>query len=132
MANLPDMAVLDLKKVLWDSVSALMEEKWGGENLTRLAREGKLGPGTAQRLKEQKTSVGLDIVQKIACLFKVAPHQLLVPTDDRHVIRVLKAWQNTDDRGRLHLEIALEAAEQRIPNLGKRADLGKPGSLDER
>jgi hypothetical protein len=112
--NLPHMAVLDLKKVLWENVSALMEEHWKGENLSRLAREAKLGPGTAQRIKDQETSVGIDIVAKVAGVFRVSPCQLLVPKADRHVSRILDVWHHTDDRGRLALELACEAAEQRI------------------
>lgn len=86
------MPALDLKKVLWENVLDLMEDKWKGENLTRLAREAKLGPGTAQRIKEQETSVGIDIVGKLAACFKVAPHQLLIPRSDRNVLRLVRIW----------------------------------------
>lgn len=70
------------KAALWQAVSALMQHQWGGENLTRLAREAKIGPGTATRLKEQKTSVGLDTLDKLADCFGVHPWQLLVPGFD--------------------------------------------------
>lgn len=56
-----------------------MQKHYGGENLSRLARECKFGPGTATRLKEQETSVGLEIVEKISAKFGVEPWQLLVP-----------------------------------------------------
>jgi hypothetical protein len=110
--TLPSMPV-ELKKVLWANVLELMKDKWGGENLTKLAREGKLGPGTAQRIKESETSVGIDIVAKVASVFKVAPHQLLVPTQDKNALRLLRAYYETDEKGRLLLETAIEAAEQR-------------------
>ena len=67
------------KKQLCENVSRLMEHRYGGENLTRLANEAKFGPGSATRLKEQKTSVGVDLVDKLAKYFGLEPWQLLVP-----------------------------------------------------
>lgn len=74
--------MLDSRKVLWKSVSALMHKHYGAENLTRLAKDCKVGPGTASRLKEAQTSVGLEIVDKIARHFHVEPWELLVPGFD--------------------------------------------------
>jgi hypothetical protein len=65
--------------VLWESVSALMQKHYGGINLTRLAKDCKFGPGTASRLKEAQTSVGVEIIDKIAVFFHVQPWELLVP-----------------------------------------------------
>lgn len=73
------MKKTDSKLVLWENVSALMKSKYGRENLTRLATEAKVGPGTVSRIKAHETSVGLDVVESIARLFKVEPWQLLVP-----------------------------------------------------
>ena len=73
------MQVIDSRKVLWANLSALMDHHWKGENLTRLEREAGIGPGSATRLKEQKTSVGLELVDKIAHVFGVEAWQLLVP-----------------------------------------------------
>lgn len=73
---------MDSKKALWCSVSALMLKHYGKENLTRLAADCKFGPGTSTRLKEGATSVGLDIVDKIAKHFHVQAWELLVPTFD--------------------------------------------------
>jgi hypothetical protein len=73
---------IDGKKVLWDNISALMEHHWQGENLTRLAREADIGPGTATRIKKQKTSVGIDVVERLSRLFGLEPWQLLVPGFD--------------------------------------------------
>lgn len=67
------------KIILWENVSALMKHRYGRENLTRLAADCKLGPGTATRIKEQKTSVGLDVLEKIGRHFDLDPWQLLVP-----------------------------------------------------
>ena len=73
---------VDGKKILWNSVSALMKKHYGKENLTRLAKECEFGPATATRLKEQRTSVGVDIVDKIASKFQVQAWQLMVPGFD--------------------------------------------------
>jgi len=70
------------KKILWRNVSALMDAQWGKENLTRLAREADFGPATSTRLKEQKTAVGLDVLEKLSKVFRLKPWQLLVPAFD--------------------------------------------------
>lgn len=59
-----------------------MLKHYGGENLTRLARDCKIGPGTATRMKECQTSVGIDILDKIAKFFHLNPWELLVPGFD--------------------------------------------------
>ena len=69
----------DSKKVLWENVSKLMKDEFGGENLTRLAARVGFGPGTSTRLKVQETSVGTDILDSIAAYFKIEPWQLLKP-----------------------------------------------------
>ena len=56
-----------------------MQHRWEGENLSRLAREAKIGPGSVTRMKEQTTSVGLELVDKVARVFTVETWQLLVP-----------------------------------------------------
>lgn len=76
------MNEIDTRQVLWNSVAALMQHHWKGENLTRLAREADIGPGSASRLKKQSTSVGLELLDKIARVFGIAPWQLLVPGFD--------------------------------------------------
>lgn len=73
------MGGIDSREVVWASVSALMQKHWGEENLNRLARTAKIGTATAARLKEQKTSVGLEVLDKIAKAFDCATWQLLVP-----------------------------------------------------
>lgn len=59
-----------------------MRKHYGGENLTRLAKDCGFGPGTASRLKEAKTSVGVEIIDKIAKHFHVESWELLVPEFD--------------------------------------------------
>lgn len=73
------MSIPDSKAVLWANVSALMTRDFGGENLTRLARDAGFGNATSTRLKECKTSVGVDVIERLAKLFDVEPWQLLTP-----------------------------------------------------
>lgn len=70
------------KNVLWANVQALMRKHYGQDNLSQLARDCDIGLGTTTRIKQQKTSVGLDIVERIAERFGVQPWQLLVPGFD--------------------------------------------------
>lgn len=67
------------RAVLWANVSALMRHHWRKENLSRLAREANIGPGSASRIKDQETSVGIDIVQAVADVFGLQPWQLMTP-----------------------------------------------------
>jgi hypothetical protein len=82
--TLPAMEISrqDPKQVLWANVHKLMEHRWGQENINRLSRDAKIGPGSASRIKEQKTSVGIDVVAKIAKAFDVEPWHLLLPNLD--------------------------------------------------
>lgn len=64
------MKTPDSKKVLWANVSALMLHHWKEINITRLAREAGIG-GSGSRIKEQKTSVGIEVLDKIAPLFRL-------------------------------------------------------------
>jgi len=70
---------IDPKLVFWQNVSALMLHHWKSENLTRLSREAKIGPGTATRIKEMQTSVGLDVVDRVAEVFDLEMWQMLTP-----------------------------------------------------
>lgn len=70
------------KAVLWTNVQALMRKHYGGENLSRLSRECDVGLGTSARIKRRQTSVGIDILAKIAERFDLQPWQLLVPGFD--------------------------------------------------
>ena len=76
------MSAIDSRIVVWRSVSALMQKHYGKENLTRLAKEAGIGPGSASRLKECKTSLGVELVDKLAAAFHVEAWQLMVPGFD--------------------------------------------------
>jgi hypothetical protein len=79
MAQSTAVTRIDPKLVLWQNLTVLMEHHWGKENLTRLAREAKTGPGTATRIKEMQTSVGLDVVDRMAEVFDLEMWQMLTP-----------------------------------------------------
>lgn len=79
---LSGMNTYDTKKLLWNNVRARMMTLWGEENLTRLCRDAKIGPGTASRIKEMSTSVGIDVLEKIAIPLKSSPWQLISPNMD--------------------------------------------------
>jgi hypothetical protein len=103
----------NLKKILWENVRALMLVNYGRENLNRLARDTKIGPGSATRIKEQRTAVKIDTLEKIAKHFKVQPWQLIAPgLSDEKFLEVLRAWEDTDGRGRRMLLAAAEGARE--------------------
>lgn len=76
------MRTIDTKPILWQNVAALMRHHWGRENLTRLASEAKIGPGTATRIKEQKTSIGINVLESVANVFELQAWHLLTPNLD--------------------------------------------------
>ena len=77
-----DMTINNSKPVLWNAVIALMHKHYGGENLNRLARDAKIGPATASRMKAQETSIGIETIDKLADHFSVPPWNLLLPNYD--------------------------------------------------
>jgi hypothetical protein len=72
----------DSRVTLWKNVESLMQERWGEVNINRLARECEVGAATVQRIKEQNTSVGLVLIDKIAVNFDLETWQILVPDMD--------------------------------------------------
>ena len=107
------MVTPDLKGVLWANVLALMQKRYGRENLTRLARETGCGPGTASRIKARETSVGIDVLSQIAGAFEVQAWQLLVPGFDPDKLPTLKQVSE-DERAAL---ARLAADAQRIADM---------------
>lgn len=73
-----------VQEVLWDNVRNLMIDRYGdeGENLNRLAREAKIGPGTASRIKAKVTATRISTLQKIATRYNLQPWHLLLPALD--------------------------------------------------
>lgn len=75
-------SLMDTKKVLWQNVSRLMVYHWGREHLARLSRDAEIALASTTRLKEQRTSVGVDLLDKIAKCFHLQAWHLLVPNLD--------------------------------------------------
>ena len=103
------MGQINTNAALWENLRAVMLKEWGEENLNRLARSCKIGAGTAARIKEQKTSVGLETLEKIADHFHLAPWQLLVPGLDPENPPVIH--QSTGLERKLYDRIMLAAKE---------------------
>lgn len=70
------------KAALWASVQALMNQHYGDENLLRFSKDVGVGIATVQRIKDQETSIGLNVLDKIAAKFNTSAWQLLVPGFD--------------------------------------------------
>lgn len=112
-ATVPTMRGMaeDIRATLWTNVRALMVKTYGNENLNRLAREAKIGPATAQRIKTAKQYVRLDSIEKVAKHFKVEPWQLITNgTADEKFLEVLALWRDTDARGRRMIMSAVRGA----------------------
>lgn len=68
----------ETKAVLRDNVRRLIGLQAGESGVQRLIDKG-FANGTAQRVLGGQTSVGLDVVEKLAAAFDVAPWKLLAP-----------------------------------------------------
>lgn len=66
---------------MWARIQTLMSERWGAENQNRLAREAGIGVATVSRLKQADTSIGLDVLEKIASALGVEAWQLICPPE---------------------------------------------------
>ncbi|QKE22870.1 hypothetical protein 8P_034 [Pseudomonas phage 8P] len=58
-----------------------MVARWGAENQNKLAREAKVGVATIARMKTADTSIGVDVLEKVADALGVQAWQLLCPTE---------------------------------------------------
>lgn len=102
-----------LKQILWESVLALMIQEFGQENLTRLVGKTKIGPGTATRIKNRDTSIGLDVLEKVAAGFGVQPWELLFPADDQEkFLEICRAWEQATPMQREMFAITARAIRQ--------------------
>lgn len=72
------MAEKDPKIILWENAQTLMKDRYGAVILARLAEDANLAPANMTRLKQAKTSTGMDIVAAIAKALGVEVWQLLV------------------------------------------------------
>ncbi len=76
----------DPKSVLANNLVPLMEREFGKSNIWQLARQAGIGPASAKRLVDGKTSVGIDLVACVAKLFKVSTWQMLYPNLDPYAL----------------------------------------------
>lgn len=67
------------RALLWANLSGLMQERWGRENQMELARVSGVGQATISRIRAGETSIGLDIVGKLAAVFGLEAWQILAP-----------------------------------------------------
>jgi transcriptional regulator with XRE-family HTH domain len=101
------------KQILWESVLSLMRQEFGRENLTKLVGKAKIGPGTASRIKNRDTSVGLDVLEKVASAFGVQPWQLLFPAEDQQkFLEICRAWEQATESQREMFAITAKALLQ--------------------
>lgn len=108
-----------LKAAIWENISGFMALRWGRENTSRLAREAGLGLATINRLKQQETSTGVDVLEKIAHVFEVQVWQLLVPGMDPKNPPVLKVGGTTE----LEFYKALESIRAQVQELESKLDV---------
>lgn len=73
---------LPIRLTLWPRIQQLMIDQWGNENQNRLARDAHVGVATVARIKAGDSSIGLNVVEKIAAAFGLSPWQLLCPADE--------------------------------------------------
>lgn len=85
---------IDSRSVLWASVKALMVKEFGKENINQFSIRTGVPLATVGRIKAQETSVGLQVIDRIASTFGLAGWQLLVPGFDPHAPPVLRAAKN--------------------------------------
>lgn len=76
------MDKINSKTILWQNVLTLMKMRYGKKNMGRLAEMAHVGPATMTRLKEQKTSIGTEVLEQIAQALEVEVWQLLCPGYD--------------------------------------------------
>ena len=72
----------DPKTVLAANVRALMVKRYGAVRIGRFRRDTGIGAATISRILDATTSIGIDIVEKIARAFKLEAWQLLVSEFD--------------------------------------------------
>ena len=127
------MAKDGLGETLWEAVEELMKARYGKVNVTKLGEEAKIG-GTSSRIKARDTSVGLEILEKVARTFGIEPYQLLIPdkdlrqflrNSDKDLRRIARIYAQTDDSGRQTINTAVQIAEQRARNAEQAPGVGK-------
>jgi transcriptional regulator with XRE-family HTH domain len=76
--SLPAMPT-DSRKILWENVSAIMRWRYGKSAQGKFLKDTGCGNGTVTRIKNQRTSVGIETLDKIATAYGLQAWHLLVP-----------------------------------------------------
>jgi hypothetical protein len=114
-----------IRDILWENVRELMLEHYGEENLARLARETKVGVATVQRIKDANTSVGIDVVEKIAKRYSREAYQMLCANAQKEgVAALIRAYNSADETGREFLVATAETVMRRRDKPSKQAGSG--------
>lgn len=71
------MSAADPKTYLWDRIGDLMG--CANPSLDKVVERAKVSRGTAQRIREAKTSVGIDVLLTVADAFEIELYELLIP-----------------------------------------------------
>ena len=101
--------LIDSHATLWQNVEALMVKRFGKPNIKGFAAHCGVGVGTVQRIQAQQTSVGLEVLDKIAGKFDLAAWQLLVPGFDPENAPTL---QPVNQKERALYDKIMQAAKQ--------------------
>lgn len=97
-----------IESVLWANVLALMTHHYGKEHLSNLAKKAKIGLATIGRIKKQETSVGVEVIDKIARAYDLQAWQLLTPGFDPANPPVLRPLSAAEVRLYERLRLAAE------------------------
>lgn len=71
--------VKGIKKILWANILALMNQRYGGENIYRFNKDSGVPLATLSRMKALNSSTRLDVLERIATKMNLEPWQLLQP-----------------------------------------------------
>lgn len=77
--------------ILWDNLLYLMGKKYGGENQNRLSRDSKVGLATIYRIKGGSTSIGIEVLDKLAGVFGLEAWQIICPLKESEGFTPLSA-----------------------------------------
>lgn len=94
------MSAADPKTYLWDRIGDLMG--CANPSLDKVVERAKVSRGTAQRIREAKTSVGIDVLLTVADAFEMELYELLIPpSNDQAEARPSKRAPALDAEGAL-------------------------------
>lgn len=74
--------MFDPKLVLAHNVEALMLDRYGKLNKSQLSKDADMAIANVQRILDRNTSIGVDVIAKVAAAFDLLPWQMLFPNLD--------------------------------------------------